>query len=290
MSDEICGVNPAPERGLQSTTTVPAPRARVWRALTDAGELRQWLAEARVDLPGGVYELWGPWTPQAPDAPLTKLHAYEEGTSLSFSWPMYGVETFVTLTLADTDKGTEVVSRHQGIVHSDLWVNVLENLRTFCLGGSPRPYDFTSAQPGDLRISIDIAAEPARVFQALLDPATLDKFWASGASYDAAAGTLDYGWGTPPLQILDLQPGQRLSVAWWEDEKHPETVVTWELEGSGGGTRITLTHTGFADGVEHDGLDIGWYGFLLSLRAILELGDQWSKVEPKSFTAEPVAE
>jgi uncharacterized protein YndB with AHSA1/START domain len=290
VSDDICGINPAANRGLISRTHVPAPRERVWRALSEEQEVNQWLASARVDLAAGIFELWGLWVPDAPEQPVTRLTLYRPEEELQFAWRMYGVETIVTLSLADANGGTNVEAKHQGIIHSDLWVVVLENLRAHCLGLDPRPYDFSRPMPSDLKVSMEIDASSDAVFQGLLDPQTLDKFWANGASYDEQARTLDYGWGTPPLRILDLQPGKRLQVAWWEDEKHPETTVTWVLEGSEGGTRITLTHTGFAAGVEHDGLDIGWFGFLLALRSILEQGEQWSKIEPQSFKVEePVA-
>jgi uncharacterized protein YndB with AHSA1/START domain len=288
MSDEICGVQPAPDKGLTSWTTIAAPVERVWRALTDSAAASRWLAAAQIDLPAGIFELSGPWIPVADVEPATRLISYSEQRELAFDWHMFGVKTNVVVTLSPEDGGTRVEARHTGIRHSDLWVVALENLRLHCLGLQPRPYDFSSPMPGDLLVAMDIAAARARVFQALLDPQTLDRFWSSGASYDAAAGTLDYGWGTPPLRILELRPGEKLQVAWWEDEKHPETVVTWELADSGGRTRITLAHTGFAPGTEHDGLDIGWYGFLLALKGLLETGETWTKVDCKSFTVEPV--
>ena len=43
-----------------------------------------------------------------------------------------------------------------------------------------------------------------------------------------------------PAKILDLEPGQRLTIDWGSTG-----VATWELEGAAGKTRLTLVQSGF---------------------------------------------
>ena len=52
---------------------------------------------------------------------------------------------------------------------------------------------------------------------------------------------------------------------------------------------MTLAHTGFNPGPDVDGLDIGWFGFLLALKATLELGERWERVQIEGYKVEPVS-
>lgn len=80
-----------------------------------------------------------------------------------------------------------------------------------------------------------------------------------------------------PVEILELVPAERLAYSWrWEEQ---ETVVRWELEGSGGRTRLTLVHSGFGEDRDAEGYRLGWQAFLVSLRRLVELGDAWRKPE-----------
>jgi uncharacterized protein YndB with AHSA1/START domain len=293
MSDVVCGVTPDPAKGLRSTTTIHAPVERVWRALTDAGELAQWWAQARVDLPAGVYELWGPTTPHRAAAPATRLISHEEPRLLHFAWRMFDAATEVRIALEPQGDATLVDVIHTGIAHSDLWVTALENLRLHCMGQAPQPYEFTPNLTGDIDVAMEYARPAAAVMDALLDPVTLDRFWGSETTIEPqVGGRYDYGWGGGPLKVLAIDRPNLLSISWDEGDGSAsgvETVVTWRLAESGGRTRVTLTHTGFAPTTETDGLDIGWYGFLLSLKALLELGDAWSKVDIKGYKVEQPA-
>ena len=58
-----------------------------------------------------------------------------------------------------------------------------------------------------------------------------------------------------PALVCPLTPFAWLTEA---GTKGLETVVTVELEPSGDGTRIRLTHAGFADETMRDGHEEGW--------------------------------
>ena len=96
-------------------------------------------------------------------------------------------------------------------------------------------------------------------------------------------GVYNYGWqGGGPLKILDIEENRKLQFTWRYDENNtpsPETVVTWTLEGSGGRTRITLVHHGFASGRPADDYRTGWMKYMNEIKSMLELGDAWSPVK-----------
>jgi hypothetical protein len=64
-------------------------------------------------------------------------------------------------------------------------------------------------------------------------------------------------------------------------DDEPETIVHWELEESGGTTRITITHVGFGRERDTEDFYFGWLAYLIKIRAFLS----GRPVEP---TAQPV--
>jgi uncharacterized protein YndB with AHSA1/START domain len=114
-------------------------------------------------------------------------------------------------------------------------------------------------------LEIDIDASPERVFRALTDPQELSAWWNEGSDSGGQAWELDARvgghWKTSGVsksmgawetwgQIVELDPPRVLAMTWHErlDKPRPfgETLVRYELEPSGSGTRIHFTHSGFA--------------------------------------------
>jgi len=56
-------------------------------------------------------------------------------------------------------------------------------------------------------------------------------------------------------------------------------VTSWELEGSGGGTRVTIVQSGFAADRNSEDYYVGWSMFLRRLKALLEDGDSWTRAK-----------
>src|SRR5262249_22018355 len=75
------------------------------------------------------------------------------------------------------------------------------------------------------------------------------------------------------MKILEIEPGEKLRLAWQEENR--ETIITWALEGSGGKTRLTLVHFGFAPDEKTGGLNAGWLNFMSWIKSILEYGAEW---------------
>lgn len=292
----------------EHTTTIrlAAPPARVFAALTDAGELRRWFAEeAEVEArAGGAYRFWGKATLGAPGrAEATQVvTACEDGARLAFRWTVLGAPSEVTYTLAadaQTDEqtggrldGTALTVRHvvEGALgfrrddHAldDLWRLHGGNLRDHVAGVPAALPDFASPAPA-VRVSTEIAAPPAQVFRALVEPALLDRWTGGAARVDLARGALSYGWqyeleGRPvaggPTRILERVDGERLVTDWpdWRgDPDKPVTRVAWTLAplDGGGRTRVTLVHDGFEHAVDRGDYQQGWAGFLQTLGIIV---------------------
>ena len=131
---------------LHFTRTLPASRERVFRAWTDPGELREWLAPEGAELVsatsdvrvGGDYRFGF----RSPDGELV----YVAGTYLEvdppnrlvFTWLFEGIDrddTLVTVVLRDAGADTEIVLTHEKLasdwsraVHHHGWDSALTQL------------------------------------------------------------------------------------------------------------------------------------------------------------------
>lgn len=270
--------------------TVAAEPQRVFRALTDAQELTRWFCEqAEVSLAARRYDFWGRFTPEAPDRDhgSHSLLALEPNRRLTFSWWLCEAETTVDIRLQAQAENTQVTLIHEGVpTHgpgeanpADFWALSLENLQAWVERGVSGPRcDFSDVPHGDVRLSIDIAAPREVVYDALLRPDELERYIATRATVELrTGGRYDFGWEKGgPIKILELVPEERLSYSWtYEDQ--PETVVTWTLEGSGGRTRLTLVHSGFARDRKNGGYHAGWLKYMNRIKNLVEVGDRWQQ-------------
>jgi uncharacterized protein YndB with AHSA1/START domain/catechol 2,3-dioxygenase-like lactoylglutathione lyase family enzyme len=133
-----------------------------------------------------------------------------------------------------------------------------------------------------------IAAPPATVFAALTEPEELMAWWGDPTLCPATHWELDLRPGGRWLsrwrsrdgtefalggEVVEVRAPALLVYTWWDD-RYPDlarTTVRWELTAADGGTRVRVTHGGFAgrrpDFVDYDG---GWPGVLEKLRSRLE--------------------
>jgi uncharacterized protein YndB with AHSA1/START domain len=123
-----------------------------------------------------------------------------------------------------------------------------------------------------------IAAPPARVFQAISDPAQLPRWWGQEGMYRVTKSTMDVhpggkwrseGVGSDGKQFyvegeyLEVDPPRLLVHTWSGSHHEGSTVVRWELEAqsvhglapsgpkkSGTGTLVRVRHSGFTGNVE----------------------------------------
>lgn len=281
---------------IEIQLTVEATPQDVYRALTEGDQLEQWFAEhADVSVDDGRYGFWGRLTPENPDRSRGQ-HVLLEAVPderLRYEWNLRGERTEVAVHLRVKGAGTRIRLEHFGIptiqpgqyAVTDFWSLSMDNLRAWVerkqIG---LQCDFAEVKLGDVQLEVDIEASPEEVFSALIDPEKLAKYIAVEPVVDPeVGGRYDYGWGDGPIKILELDPGRRLSHSWkFESEGEPETVVTWTLEGSGGKTRLTLVHSGFAPERPMEDYRVGWMHYLQRIKFLAEQGDAWQRPVLKS--------
>jgi uncharacterized protein YndB with AHSA1/START domain len=269
---------------------VAAPIDDVWHALTDPARMRVWLAEnAEVELPRR-YEFWGRHTPDGSVPRQRLLHAADH--TLRFSWALGEVATEVEISLADKDSATVVTltqtnlpswedivteSSPLSVLHT-YWALSIANLADHVEGRDLTPkVDFTSPRT---RTAFTIGATPDKVFEALVDPGKFGEWFGARMEIELYVGGRwsmgGFDNDPSPAKILELQPDRRLAIAW------PDGIAnTWELEGSGGGTRLTFVQSGFDDGRPAYAAWGGWLGGFAELRRYLEIPDwrpRWLEV------------
>jgi len=148
----------------------------------------------------------------------------------------------------------------------------------------------TVSTDADTLISeIQIAAEPTRVFQALINPAQVPQWWGQGNVYRCETYEADLRVGGEwrlagvgrdggPFEVkgkfLEIDSPRRLSYTWiatWTGSA--QTTVQWELAATEKGTRIKITHRGLAAHPELAQSYRGWPRLLVWLQAFLEKGE-----------------
>ena len=267
----------------------------VYAALTTAAAMSAWLADAAdVDLAAGRYEFWGPTVPGG-ERGRQRLVAADPGRMLRYTWLLAGRDTDVRITLEPDGADACVLTlTHAGVRPRedaepsvrDWWHLALDNLASLAEGRGLAPrVDLTAVPGADVRCEIDIEAAPAAVWRTLVEPAELDRWIAESANVEPeVGGAYDFGWDHGPMRILELDPERRLAYS-WRRPGDPDTVVTWELEGSGGRTHLTLVHSGFVDARSAGGYEVGWSAFLASFKRMHEIEGRWRPVQ----TVEPVS-
>jgi uncharacterized protein YndB with AHSA1/START domain len=147
-----------------------------------------------------------------------------------------------------------------------------------------------TAPDGDSIVSeIQIAAAPARVFQALIDPAQVPQWWGQAGIYRCTAFTADVRvggkWRNSGVgadgrgfeisgEYLEVDPPRLLVSTWvatWTGDV--QTTVRWELEPADGGTRVRIRHSGLSARPDMAGSYRGWPRMLGWLQALLERGE-----------------
>ncbi len=274
----------------------------IYKALTD--NLADWFAEhSDVSTAEKRYDFWGRFTPGTPTREEGRhpLLSYEAGKKLNFEWRSHKFDSTVDIQIIPREGGNTVVvqqgnpnnpSLDIGVsTDEDFWFLSLENLRRHLDGKAPVRCDYTRSMLGDIQHTIEIDAPPGTVFDVLIKPEQLDRWIASHATVEAhVGGQYDLGWGQAE-KILELLPDKKLSLE--GDYGDLKTVLTWTLEGSGGKTRLTMVHSGFAPDQDTGGLKTGWLNFMSWVKSISEYGDDWQpaikRIQPEMASYYPAS-
>jgi len=281
----------------QASFPLPVPPELAFRALVEPAQLARWFAEhVRVEpRAGGAFQFHGRGTFGTDEATQT-ITALEPGRMLAFRWSIHGVPTEVRwrVTEGKEPKTSQLELEHRVFgklpvrdpkhVIDDLWRHHAGNLAEHLRGGTNVVLpDFGSDRP-EVRVSIEIAAPPAKVFRALLDPALMNRWLGGTARVDLERREYSYGWrydiegrsvAGGPTRIVELVENTKLVTDWpdWRgDPDQPNTRVTWLLEplADGARTRVTIVHDGFGHPVDRSDYQQGWGSFADELRKVVE--------------------
>jgi activator of HSP90 ATPase len=111
-----------------------------------------------------------------------------------------------------------------------------------------------------LHHSVAFKASPERVYAALTSGDQFAAFTGMPAEIDSTVGgAFSTFSGMIVGRNVELVPNRRIVQAWrpmsWDAGVY--SIVRFELEPDGKGTKVVLEHTGFPDGLAGD-LDTGW--------------------------------
>lgn len=131
---------------------------------------------------------------------------------------------------------------------------------------------------------ITIRGSAERIFTALTDPRQLATWWGVEGRFQARQAECDVRPGGKWRMSVEAPIGSgrftvvsgeyvtidrpHLLVYTWLRENFPESVVRWDLEESGGETRVRLTHSGLTP--EAARVHTGWPMILSMLKAYVE--------------------
>ena len=281
---------------LTMEVLVNRSQAELFSMLTQPEDLSAWFCEhAAVDLERGHYSFWGRFTPGTPaaDSDAVRLLACSAPDSLQFGWTVRGAETVVLFSLEARGVMTQLTVEHAGIparsdehemAFHDFWYVALENLRLYATSGEQQQLcSYAPKQGPSIELAVTVNGGADAVFDKIAKPEQIDRYYGSNSTVELeVGGKFDFGWkdSLGPIKILELDAPHKLSFSWKFDEPF-ETVVTWQLEESGGRTRLTLTHSGFAEDYDSEGYRAGWFSFLAIIKGMVELGEDWSMIEIK---------
>ncbi|HYN89499.1 MAG TPA: SRPBCC domain-containing protein [Ardenticatenaceae bacterium] len=262
---------------VERSIWIAAPRERVWQAITDPAELAQWLlppalgARMKRDEPGTLYVCMGDM--EIPIAILEALDPPRRVTSRGL--PDRLIVT--TYTLEEENGGTRLTvtmagfeslpadARQDRLAPSGTgWERALANLKAYVAGTElPFPEGYVAALFGYRREarqtfaverSIWIDASRERVWRAIADPKRLQLWFSPATSWELSAlevgGRLyvhDAATDTDMyVQVIEhLDPPHQLVLRTEAEPPDTPYVTTYTLEEERGGTRLTVTHSGY---------------------------------------------
>lgn len=146
----------------------------------------------------------------------------------------------------------------------------------------------------DFVYTIYIAADAERVWNGLIDRDLTRAYWGHDNVSDWKPGSRwehvrSDGTGKVDIvgRVLEIDPPRRLVTSWASpgDEENPDKVsrVTYELEGLGASTKLTVTHSELKAGSGMEsGIKAGWPAVLSNLKSLIEAkrtmtDDIWSR-------------
>ena len=117
----------------------------------------------------------------------------------------------------------------------------------------------------------EVAFPPETIWRALTQPHLIEA-WLMKNDFAPVVDrrfTLRGDWGSVDCKVLAVEPHRTLTYTW--AALGLESVVTWTLTPTGGGTRLRMEQTGFRPDQQqaYQGASYGWQRFFAALEQVL---------------------
>jgi uncharacterized protein YndB with AHSA1/START domain len=121
----------------------------------------------------------------------------------------------------------------------------------------------------------EVPYPPEKIWRALTQPHLIED-WLMKNDFKPEKDhrfTLRGDWGSVDCQVLTLEPNKTLAYAW--GAMGLESVVTWTLTPTAGGTQLRMEQVGFRPDQEqaYRGATAGWQRFFANLEQVLARPD-----------------
>jgi uncharacterized protein YndB with AHSA1/START domain len=296
------------QSAVERSIWIDAPRARVWNAITEPGEIAQWFmppalgAQMKRDEGGKLVVLLGPMEVDLalmegiePQQRITTRALPDKTIATTYTLAEENGGTHVTVTMTGFDALPEDARQERIAPSGRAWEMALENLKAFVDGAEcPHPQGFAAALLGFRREgkrmfaierSIWIRAPRERVWRAVTDPAEIAQWFSPGTEWRGTGlhvgGTMsiiDAATGADThMQVIDIvDPPVQLVTRTLGEPSAPTYITDWRLAEEDGGTRLSITHSGYetvAEAGPGDDMEQNAFGFgmmLANLKAQVE--------------------
>ncbi len=294
------------EEKIRKVIVIDASAEAVFKAISDSAELTNWFPDASILEPrvGGRFQFTFYKSSHRRKGTSNNNNAYPEGRVLEFipnrklaySWQHKNIpnfpETVVTWELEQIAKNkTRVTLTHSGFTgmeeekgikeHNEGWNYFLARLAKYCnekAGKSELPI---KDKPNSFAIeqSFYFKAPPRRVFQALVDPTILVKWFLSEAKVvPKEGGTFSFDWiGGYHMtgKIKQFEMNSVVSYSWTDklqSGEMAETIASFQVAKKGHGTLLKLHHYGFTDPEHFAECSSRWAYYLTNMKSVLDWG------------------
>ena len=278
-------IHAAPERVYQALTTAEGihnwwtREAELDSRIGGAGEFRFYegkgITRVRVDELEPSRRVG--WTTISANAP-----GGWDGTRISFDLQAEGDDT----VLSFAHRGFREAGEGFALVNTG-WAYYLVSLQHYLESGRGWPqqeknfahvFNGGDRRTADILLSLDIAATPERLYEALTTEEGLAGWWTPETKAEPRLGAVnEFGFGALArlaFRVDALEPGRR--VAWSAIEVPPDwrgTRITFDITPAEKSVKLRFSQTGFAYPYEHFGMfSYLWAQYMRSLKLLAETG------------------
>ena len=129
----------------------------------------------------------------------------------------------------------------------------------------------TAAETRSVIVEREVPFPPEKVWRALTQPHLIEE-WLMKNDFRPVVDhrfTLRADWGSVDCRVLAVEPSKTLTYTW--EAYGLESVVTWTLTPTGGGTRLRMEQTGFRPDQQqaYRGAKYGWQKFFANLEQVV---------------------